>query len=456
MSIWHLMTNRLRKWKSYFAFSIILKEKSKEGGHDMNPIVINQGNEKNLWQELERYDTMEISDCIVRKKEKITVEFTRKKDNTFDWVMKKDLSDFSSNACKKGKGIKSFMKQFEGEDVAFGYNTAVLVHKRTDPEKTFKNSIISTWYYIPIYAPLEEDEEGRNYIAEMEFEFNPKEYRAMMETRIAILDERTSIFYPLQRIAIPSVAKYLEANGLFRLKEEFLIGAGLFLAEKIRKRNIQLIVRKLNENMYPIMSAGGKYANLVPPKVFIKQINDYLGQSGLFYLEDWKSSDDRIMVNWVQSGTNYGISFLLGIIPGVATRAMSFYSMKGRKIYLKVNTISRFDMVDYELDPKRILKGLIESFPLFDEYWKSENMDLDCRPSKETKCLIKTIPDKKRNIYPKIMNKREFFVKLATEQYSLNFYNDYKFSEYLGVILKRLAGGNQLCTGETKQIGQEN
>lgn len=85
-------------------------------------------------------------------------------------------------------------------------------------------------------CPYEEEESGRVFIKTIELTTTKEEYRKMLETRIAIYDEFQDKIYPFLQVSIASTGKYLDCSAIFKLRDDYMLGAAMVLAEKISKR----------------------------------------------------------------------------------------------------------------------------------------------------------------------------------------------------------------------------
>ena len=80
-----------------------------------------------------------------------------------------------------------------------------------------------------------------------------------METRVAIYDEFQDKIYPFLQVAIISVGKYLDCSAIFKIRDDYMLGTAIVLAEKISKKNVSLIIKDTESRINPILSVAGKY-----------------------------------------------------------------------------------------------------------------------------------------------------------------------------------------------------
>ena len=314
--------------------------------------VISAGKMEELFTMLKEFDSIKTSDCLIRNNMSIDVHITRKKGKLGNWVVTEDLSDFSSQRKQKtGKTMKSFYHYFSGEEKEVGIDLAVIAHKDTKKKRTYDGSIITEWFLIPICSPYE-DEEGKVSIKTIELTTSKEEYRLLMETRVAIYDEFQDKIYPFLQVAIISVGKYLDCSAIFKIRDDYMLGTAIVLAEKISKKNVSLIIKDTESRINPILSVAGKYTKFFPPTEFFTNICSQMAAEA-FFLNTWQVFDDRIIVDFVKPGDCYICSVTMGLIPGIATRA-TVYKFSNQTIinYLCI-TKEEQDMLHFHPSSKR-------------------------------------------------------------------------------------------------------
>lgn len=300
--------------------------------------VISAGKMEDFFTMLKEFDSIKTSDCLIRNNMSIDVHITRKKGKLGNWVVTEDLSDFSSQRKQKtGKTMKSFYHYFSGEEKEVGIDLAVIAHKDTKKKRTYDGSIITEWFLIPICSPYE-DEEGKVSIKTIELTTSKEEYRLLMETRVAIYDEFQDKIYPFLQVAIISVGKYLDCSAIFKIRDDYMLGTAIVLAEKISKKNVSLIIKDTESRINPILSVAGKYTKFFPPTEFFTNICSQMAAEA-FFLNTWQVFDDRIIVDFVKPGDCYICSVTMGLIPGIATRATVYAMLEGTRILLSSNAV---------------------------------------------------------------------------------------------------------------------
>lgn len=402
--------------------------------------VISTGKMEDFFTMLHEYDSIRTSDCLIKNQKSVDIHITRNKGRIGNWVMTENLSDFSSKRRKKtGKTMKSFYQYFSGEKMEIGIDLAVIAHKDTKKERDWDGSITSEWFFIPICAPYEEEESGRVFIKTIELTTTKEEYRKMLETRIAIYDEFQDKIYPFLQVSIASTGKYLDCSAIFKLRDDYMLGAAMVLAEKISKKNVKLLIKDTESRVKPILSIAGKYTKFFLPTEFFTKICSIMANKA-YFLNNWQIFDDRIIADFKKPDEPFLCSITMGVIPGIATRAQMYVQMEGTKILLDSNTVV-YSTKGY--DYKQLFDGLFDNTVIFHRLWESAHLMCSCHPEEYIPYIKKAIGKKRINalIFPVSMKRRDFFKELLkqTGNFCLSEYYDNMLKNSYYQILKILA-----------------
>lgn len=402
--------------------------------------VISTGKMEDFFTMLHEYDSIRTSDCLIKNQKSVDIHITRNKGRIGNWVMTENLSDFSSKRRKKtGKTMKSFYQYFSGEKMEIGIDLAVIAHKDTKKEREWDGSITSEWFFIPICAPYEEEESGRIFIKTIELTTTKEEYRKMLETRIAIYDEFQDKIYPFLQVSIASTGKYLDCSAIFKLRDDYMLGAAMVLAEKISKKNVKLLIKDTESRVKPILSIAGKYTKFFLPTEFFTKICSIMANKA-YFLNNWQIFDDRIIADFKKPDEPFLCSITMGVIPGIATRAQMYVQMEGTKILLDSNTVV-YSTKGY--DYKQLFDGLFDNTVIFHRLWESAHLMCSCHPEEYIPYIKKAIGKKRINalIFPVSMKRRDFFKELLkqTGNFCLSEYYDNMLKNSYYQILRILA-----------------
>lgn len=402
--------------------------------------VISTGKMEDFFTMLHEYDSIRTSDCLIKNQKSVDIHITRNKGRIGNWVMTENLSDFSSKRRKKtGKTMKSFYQYFSGEKMEIGIDLAVIAHKDTKKEREWDGSITSEWFFIPICAPYEEEESGRVFIKTIELTTTKEEYRKMLETRIAIYDEFQDKIYPFLQVSIASTGKYLDCSAIFKLRDDYMLGAAMVLAEKISKKNVKLLIKDTESRVKPILSIAGKYTKFFLPTEFFTKICSIMANKA-YFLNNWQIFDDRIIADFKKPDEPFLCSITMGVIPGIATRAQMYVQMEGTKILLDSNTVV-YSTKGY--DYKQLFDGLFDNTVIFHRLWESAHLMCSCHPDEYIPYIKKAIGKKRINalIFPVSMKRRDFFKELLkqTGNFCLSEYYDNMLKNSYYQILRILA-----------------
>ena len=402
--------------------------------------VISTGKMEDFFTMLHEYDSIRTSDCLIKNQKSVDIHITRNKGRIGNWVMTENLSDFSSKRRKKtGKTMKSFYQYFSGEKMEIGIDLAVIAHKDTKKEREWDGSITSEWFFIPICAPYEEEESGRVFIKTIELTTTKEEYRKMLETRIAIYDEFQDKIYPFLQVSIASTGKYLDCSAIFKLRDDYMLGAAMVLAEKISKKNVKLLIKDTESRVKPILSIAGKYTKFFLPTEFFTKICSIMANEA-YFLNNWQIFDDRIIADFKKPDEPFLCSITMGVIPGIATRAQMYVQMEGTKILLDSNTVV-YSTKGY--DYKQLFDGLFDNTVIFHRLWESAHLMCSCHPEEYIPYIKKAIGKKRISalIFPVSMKRRDFFKELLkqTGNFCLSEYYDNMLKNSYYQILKILA-----------------
>ena len=402
--------------------------------------VISTGKMEDFFTMLHEYDSIRTSDCLIKNQKSVDIHITRNKGRIGNWVMTENLSDFSSKRRKKtGKTMKSFYQYFSGEKMEIGIDLAVIAHKDTKKEREWDGSITSEWFFIPICAPYEEEESGRVFIKTIELTTTKEEYRKMLETRIAIYDEFQDKIYPFLQVSIASTGKYLDCSAIFKLRDDYMLGAAMVLAEKISKKNVKLLIKDTESRVKPILSIAGKYTKFFLPTEFFTKICSIMANEA-YFLNNWQIFDDRIIADFKKPDEPFLCRITMGVIPGIATRAQMYVQMEGTKILLDSNTVV-YSTKGY--DYKQLFDGLFDNTVIFHRLWESAHLMCSCHPEEYIPYIKKAIGKKRINalIFPVSMKRRDFFKELLkqTGNFCLSEYYDNMLKNSYYQILRILA-----------------
>ena len=402
--------------------------------------VISTGKMEDFFTMLHEYDSIRTSDCLIKNQKSVDIHITRNKGRIGNWVMTENLSDFSSKRRKKtGKTMKSVYQYFSGEKMEIGIDLAVIAHKDTKKEREWDGSITSEWFFIPICAPYEEEESGRVFIKTIELTTTKEEYRKMLETRIAIYDEFQDKIYPFLQVSIASTGKYLDCSAIFKLRDDYMLGAAMVLAEKISKKNVKLLIKDTESRVKPILSIAGKYTKFFLPTEFFTKICSIMANKA-YFLNNWQIFDDRIIADFKKPDEPFLCSITMGVIPGIATRAQMYVQMEGTKILLDSNTVV-YSTKGY--DYKQLFDGLFDNTVIFHRLWESAHLMCSCHPEEYIPYIKKAIGKKRINalIFPVSMKRRDFFKELLkqTGNFCLSEYYDNMLKNSYYQILRILA-----------------
>ena len=402
--------------------------------------VISTGKMEDFFTMLHEYDSIRTSDCLIKNQKSVDIHITRNKGRIGNWVMTENLSDFSSKRRKKtGKTMKSFYQYFSGEKMEIGIDLAVIAHKDTKKEREWDGSITSEWFFIPICAPYEEEESGRVFIKTIELTTTKEEYRKMLETRIAIYDEFQDKIYPFLQVSIASTGKYLDCSAIFKLRDDYMLGAAMVLAEKISKKNVKLLIKDTESRVKPILSIAGTYTKFFLPTEFFTKICSIMANEA-YFLNNWQIFDDRIIADFKKPDEPFLCSITMGVIPGIATRAQMYVQMEGTKILLDSNTVV-YSTKGY--DYKQLFDGLFDNTVIFHRLWESAHLMCSCHPEEYIPYIKKAIGKKRINalIFPVSMKRRDFFKELLkqTGNFCLSEYYDNMLKNSYYQILRILA-----------------
>ena len=376
--------------------------------------VISTGKMEDFFTMLHEYDSIRTSDCLIKNQKSVDIHITRNKGRIGNWVMTENLSDFSSKRRKKtGKTMKSFYQYFSGEKMEIGIDLAVIAHKDTKKEREWDGSITSEWFFIPICAPYEEEESGRVFIKTIELTTTKEEYRKMLETRIAIYDEFQDKIYPFLQVSIASTGKYLDCSAIFKLRDDYMLGAAMVLAEKISKKNVKLLIKDTESRVKPILSIAGKYTKFFLPTEFFTKICSIMANKA-YFLNNWQIFDDRIIADFKKPDEPFLCSITMGVIPGIATRAQMYVQMEGTKILLDSITVV-YSTKGY--DYKQLFDGLFDNTVIFHRLWESAHLMCSCHPEEYIPYIKKAIGKKRINalIFTVSMKRRDFFKELLRQ-----------------------------------------
>ena len=257
--------------------------------------------------------------------------------------------------------------------------------------------------------------------------------------RIAIYDEFQDKIYPFLQVSIASTGKYLDCSAIFKLRDDYMLGAAMVLAEKISKKNVKLLIKDTESRVKPILSIAGKYTKFFLPTEFFTKICSIMANKA-YFLNNWQIFDDRIIADFKKPDEPFLCSITMGVIPGIATRAQMYVQMEGTKILLDSNTVV-YSTKGY--DYKQLFDGLFDNTVIFHRLWESAHLMCSCHPEEYIPYIKKAIGKKRINalIFPVSMKRRDFFKELLkqTGNFCLSEYYDNMLKNSYYQILRILA-----------------
>ena len=393
--------------------------------------LLNEGRDLDFFKELENYDSMMVNDQLLKNKDEIDVHITRENGKLTKWTLTEKLTQLSTKKKREGTSLKALYDLFHGKEVQLESSIAILALKHTSFKKRSDKKIESTWFLIDVDCPYEETEDGVPYLQTIDLVLPKNEYRLMMETRLAIYETAKGILYPFLSISASSIGKSLDAATLFKKSETGTartIGAAMFLADRISKRSVNLLIREDSDIFKPILSVAGK--NYIPqyPVEFYRCVYEYLSQQGLYYLNHWTCDSDQVTAEFKLSElsgseTESVIEVSLGLIPGVITAVKFYKEVDHAKVLLRTNKLPRQTNGSLNLccndSMDKLFYEIGNVFTDFDKAWSSPALEEMCDSEVWlTTCPVllgkKNLAKVKNSISGK-MTKRIFYKKLLAE-----------------------------------------
>lgn len=412
--------------------------------------LLTEGTSTKFFKELEKYDSITTSDCLIKNNDIIDIRITRENGRLGKWTLTENITQLSPKRKKEGSSLKTLYKLFEGKEVRYDSSVALLAHKYTSYKKRDTDNVESDWFLIDTDCPYEETDNGVPYLRTIKLVLPKKQYRIMMETRLAVYDIDKKIIYPFLSMSSASVGKSLDAATLFKKSDSGVagsIGAAMLLADRISRRSISLVIRDDAELFKPVLSIAGKRFTPPYPVSFYKAVCDYLSGHGLYCLDHWYCDCDCIAAEFTQAGTTNMTQVTLGLIPGIITTVKFYKIVNGAKILLQTNKLSR--VIDGKADfssnstLEKIFEGITTVFNSFEKYWRSPMLDEIC----DTRLWLESFPKllgkknlmKVKKSMPIYMKKRDFYYQTldATKDFQLAaYYNNIKENFYWDLLLQ--------------------
>ena len=244
----------------------------------------------------------------------------------------------------------------------------VLVLKESFQKKGYATC---EFYQIDPFQPYSIEDDGTIYMPIVQLEVGLAEYKAILETRIALYDG--NVIYPIRKIAVPSVGAFLDARGFFKKTDNIPLGQGICLAEKLSEHDrFSVITRGEGQNVRPIIGMTAYREKGIPTQVqFFKKSLDHAAQQGIYTVGKWKITDEISQLDiYPLMLTVYKpvIRLMTSDMPGVGWSLKAYASIGPGMVEIKNNVIRHSGVLNMET----LFDGVYEEIKKFDELLKEK------------------------------------------------------------------------------------
>lgn len=356
--------------------------------------MVNGNNKEDLIKVLTTINNTTTIDNAILQDQEIVVKAKRYGNKIESWELSVDKDVYKSNPKKIfGKGIKELkeaLNTLDSLDACSGID--VLVHCETDIKRNYDGKIVSTWFKLFSGDPYTITNKKQINIPTITLYLDEGDYKILMETKIAFMDESISgkrTIYAIRESAMASIGKLMDCAASFKYMAHIPLGSGMLLTERLGNlKKINLICRNHHEleNGTTIKSligvAGDRHKPISQLDFFEDVHKGLIKRIGLMDCDviQWSVSDELTTVEYsvgkeYSLGGSYSFDAIVKVqisdIPGTSVKMFAYADMGKGRVLLKKNSSYHNNNFDLE----SLNEGIIESFNEFEAALNENKVD---------------------------------------------------------------------------------
>lgn len=218
--------------------------------------------------------------------------------------------------------LKEFMQEKETDDCL---SVACLVgHKK------MKGSYQLRYFLIPILG-YDIREDGVNFDS-LTREVTSEEYQMAKETGMAFYHEVTKVLYPIQKSALHSIGRYMDAVASYKVAAVIPLGNAMLLAERMADdpKKVKLAFMDYDPLFKPVISIGAEKTNMGEFYDVVESFFNHMANLGIYQVSAWDITAERVSITVKFMTENYSVTFCTSNIPGESNKVKVTREIAGK------------------------------------------------------------------------------------------------------------------------------
>lgn len=247
----------------------------------------------------------------------------------------------------------------------------------------------------------------------------------MIQTGLVFYCKSTKVYYPVTNLALKSIGRLFDATMAFNRLDEHLLGAAIFVAEKMSyTKKLRIIHRSRSQNIRPVLAVVGRKYDLFPQKVFFEKCMEQATEIGVFSIRQWSISDElsTLDVIFPEPWKEYyfGLEMQTSDIPQYSLKVTAYVVLNDFRIDLSSNSEIHCGSLGEE-SIAALFNGLVDEMEKFAktfESFKTAECNFDTKLLKETHKILgkkrtASLTPVKSGVYPA----EELFMEILKTRY---------------------------------------
>lgn len=320
--------------------------------------VFTGSNLNQLYQLLE--ETQEACHPVIQN-QKFKLLISRNSEN---WSVEGEVKGASGKSLVKSQGssLKKLIYDLTQFDEVGTSNMVVLAHIETEPETDYY-LVRSKWAVIdPLGTAEFLDDRGEFPIKTLEL--TRREFNAMMETRLALYDERTDKIYAIKNQAINSIGSLTKASVLFRNLQDktSMLGVAFVLAEAIGEAfDLNVLCKPVSDQVYGLTSFINGRSSVTNWVDYVCRIVNTCEDTFPCTVNRYEVNDDEIVIDIALALKLGKIKIIISTLPGKADYATLYSEFSGVPVNFMTNRLRQ----EKRTHPEILFEGMDEAYEAF-------------------------------------------------------------------------------------------
>lgn len=221
--------------------------------------------------------------------------------------------------------LDEFMKEQAADDCL---SVACLVG-----EEKQKGGLYRLKYFLVPILGYDIQENGVNFES-IERDVTSEEYQIAKETSMAFYHEVTGVLYPIQKSALHSIGRYMDAVASYKVAAEIPLGNALLLAERMADdpKKIKLAFMDYDSLFKPVISVGAEKTAMGSFTSMVEEFFDQMAQIGVYQVSAWDITVERVSITVRFLMEDYSVTFFTSNMPGESNRIRVTQDIAGKSV----------------------------------------------------------------------------------------------------------------------------